>query len=74
LGQPATETVVPRTILERESLAGLRDRVERDYLLHHLRRLGGDTRALARHLGLERQQLYRRARRLGIRFSEEKGK
>ena len=73
-GEAPAETVVPTTILERESLAALRERLEREYLVHHLRRLSGDTRALARHLGLERQQLYRRARRLGIRFSEEKGK
>jgi DNA-binding NtrC family response regulator/tetratricopeptide (TPR) repeat protein len=73
-GESAAETVVPRTILERESLNTLRERLEREYLLHHLHRLRGNTRALARLLGLERQQLYRRARRLGIRFSEKKGK
>ncbi len=42
--------------------------LERDYMLFHLERLGGDTRALCRFLGFSRQQLYRRCARLGIKL------
>jgi DNA-binding NtrC family response regulator/tetratricopeptide (TPR) repeat protein len=67
-----TESLVPRRLLERESLAEIRRRVDRDYILHHFRRLQGDTRALAAFLDLSRKQLYRNCARLGIRLQEER--
>ena len=48
------------------SLPELRTELERDYVVFHLERLGGDTRALSELLGISRQQLYRRCRRLGV--------
>ena len=53
-------------------LAPLRNRVEREYLLHHLRRFGGDARALSEFLGYTRKYLYRRLKTLGIRLKEER--
>jgi DNA-binding NtrC family response regulator/tetratricopeptide (TPR) repeat protein len=58
----------PRSLIARGSLEDLQGLLERDWILHHLERLGGDTTALARLLGLGRRQLYRRLRRLGIRL------
>ena len=60
LADPETTTLFPRNILGREDLPSLKDRLEREYLLHHLRRLSGDTRALREFLGLGPRQLYRR--------------
>jgi two-component system nitrogen regulation response regulator NtrX len=61
-------SVFPRSLLHGQPLSRLKDRLERDYVLYHLSRLGGDTTALSRFLGLSRQQFYRRSRRLGIRL------
>jgi DNA-binding NtrC family response regulator len=56
------------------ALGTLKERLERDYILHHYRRLLGETGALCRFLGLSPRQLYRRAERLAISFREEKKK
>jgi DNA-binding NtrC family response regulator len=56
----------------REVLPALKDRVEREYLLHHLRRFKGDARALSSFLGYSRKYLYRRLKALGIRLKEER--
>jgi DNA-binding NtrC family response regulator/tetratricopeptide (TPR) repeat protein len=69
---PAGAPLFPRQLLDKEPLAALQDQVERDYLLHHLRRLGGDSAALSRFMGLGRQQLYRRLRRLGVKLRAER--
>jgi DNA-binding NtrC family response regulator len=60
--------------LDRTDLVSLKGRLERDYILHHLERLDGDTTALSRHLGISRLQLYRRCHRLGIRLRERRKK
>jgi DNA-binding NtrC family response regulator len=82
LGDPDTTTsssspsgaIFPGACLEREGLDDLKRRLERDYIVHHFRRLGGDTEALARFLGLGWRQLFRRCRRLGISFRKEKAR
>ena len=61
----------PRNLLNQGSLPALQESLEREFVLHHLQRLGRDTTALSRFLGLSRQQLYRRLRRLGIRLREK---
>ena len=63
----------PRSLITRGSLEDLQGLLERDYLLYHLERLGGDTTALARLLCLGRRQLYRRLRRLGIHLRGREG-
>ena len=70
--EPETTSLVPRKLLAREVLPALKDRVEREYLLHHLRRFGGDARALSEFLGYTRKYLYRRLKTLGIRLKEER--
>jgi DNA-binding NtrC family response regulator/tetratricopeptide (TPR) repeat protein len=76
LGEPDTTTtsIVPRSRLDRDPLPVLQDRVARDYMLHHFRRLRGDAAALGAFLGLRRRQLYRRLERLGISLKEERAK
>ncbi|MBI4603011.1 MAG: sigma 54-interacting transcriptional regulator [Planctomycetes bacterium] len=66
-----TTTFFPRNLLAQEALPALKERLERDYIVHHLRRLEGDTDALCRFLGIRRRQLYRRCERLGIRLRPE---
>jgi DNA-binding NtrC family response regulator len=67
---PKTSTFFPRNLLVDDPLPALQERLERDYILYHLRRLDGDTRALSRFLGLSRRQFYRRCARHGIRLRE----
>ena len=55
-------------LLAREELPRLKERLEREYIVFHYRRLGRDSKALCRFLSLERRQLYRRLERLGIRL------
>jgi DNA-binding NtrC family response regulator/tetratricopeptide (TPR) repeat protein len=69
-----TAAVFPRRLLDREDLPGLHERLERDFLVHHFRRLGGSTEGLCRFLGLGPRQLYRRCERLGISLREEKAR
>ncbi len=59
-------------MLARAELAELKDRLERDYIIYHCRRLEGDTEALRKHLRLSRRQLYRRCARLGITLRAER--
>jgi len=67
-----TESLVPGAVLSREPLPALKERLERDYILHHFRRLRGDAAALRGFLGLSAAQLYRRCGRLGIRLRRER--
>jgi DNA-binding NtrC family response regulator len=67
-----TATVLPRNLLAQESLPALKKRLERDYLAHHFRRVGGEATALARFLAVTRRQLYRRCERLGFNLREER--
>jgi DNA-binding NtrC family response regulator len=71
--EPKTSTIFPRNLLARDSFVSLRDQLERDYLVHHLRRLGGNTAALCKFLGVGRRQLYRRCSRLGIALRDAIG-
>jgi two-component system NtrC family response regulator len=72
LNEPGTRTIFPRNLLAVETLPSLRERLDRDYLVHHYRRLQGDSQALCAFLGLGRRQLYRWCARLGIRLREER--
>ena len=67
---PRTSTVFPRSLLAEQGLPALKERLERDYIVHHFRRLAGDTDALACFLGLRRRQLYRRCERLKLRLRD----
>ena len=72
-GEPAVlRTVVPDNVLAHESLSALKDRVEREYIVYHFRRLNGDTRTLSEFLRIGRQHLYKRCRQLGIRLWDER--
>ena len=53
-------------------LPALKERLEREYILFHLRKLHGDTKGVSRLLGISRKQFYRRCRALGIRLREVK--
>jgi len=64
--------VFPRNLLAQKDLAPLRERLERDYVLYHLRRLHARLDALGEFLKLGRRQLYRLLRRLGISIREER--
>ncbi|MCZ6793425.1 MAG: sigma 54-interacting transcriptional regulator [Planctomycetota bacterium] len=66
--------VVSPDFMARESLPELKNRVEREYLLYHFRRLHGDTLELSRFVGISRQHLYKRCRQLGIRLWRERQK
>jgi transcriptional regulator with PAS, ATPase and Fis domain len=72
LGGEAPRDLLPRNVLLGESLTDIRDRIEREYLVCHFRRLGGDTAALCRFLAISRRQLYRRCVRLRIRLRRER--
>jgi len=74
LGDPDTSTFFSRNFLAAERLSVLKDRLERDYMVHHFRRLGGSTSGLCALLGLNRRQLYNRLKRLGISLRLEKSK
>ncbi len=74
LGDPETTTVFPRNLLAGETLPGLQERLERDYLVYHIRRLKFETQALCRFLRLGRRQFYRRLERLRISLRKERQK
>jgi DNA-binding NtrC family response regulator/serine/threonine protein kinase/tetratricopeptide (TPR) repeat protein len=61
-----TSILFPHHLLRSERLPELQQRLEREYLLFHLRRVEGDLNALETFLGSSRRQLYRRCERLGI--------
>src|SRR5262249_49565272 len=69
---PRTATIFPRNLLAKEALPALQKQLERDYLVYHFRRLGGNTHALCRFPGIRSRQLYRRCDRLGIHLRAEK--
>ncbi|MBI4606356.1 MAG: sigma-54-dependent Fis family transcriptional regulator, partial [Planctomycetes bacterium] len=70
LAPPETTAGFPRGLFARESLSALKRRLEREYLLHHVRRLHGDPRALGELLRLKRRQLYRLLGRAGVSLRE----
>ena len=70
LGRPETTSYYPAHLLGGDSLPTLKHRLERDFVVHHFRRLGNRTTALGTFLGLSRRQLFRVAVRLGIRFRD----
>jgi DNA-binding NtrC family response regulator/serine/threonine protein kinase/tetratricopeptide (TPR) repeat protein len=74
LGRHQTTTFFPRPLLLGRDLPALKTRLERDYLLQHLRRLQGDPGALCLFLGVRRRQLYRRLERFGISLRRERKK
>ncbi|MGE5813187.1 MAG: sigma-54-dependent transcriptional regulator [Acidobacteriota bacterium] len=61
LGAPAQGSIVPQG-----SLREARRQFERDYIAAVLRRFDGRVAAAARALGIQRTNLYRKARQLGI--------
>ena len=71
---PAPVGAFPEELMGSERLESLKDRLEREYTLHHLKRLGGDMTALSRFLGLSPKHCYRRLRELGISLREERRK
>jgi len=50
-------------------LRDARERFERQYFLHHIRREDGNMSRVADRVGLERTHLYRKLKQLGIRPS-----
>src|SRR5262249_45248867 len=48
--EPKTATIFPRNLLARTELETLKDRLERDYIVYHYRRLQGDTKVLREFL------------------------
>jgi two-component system nitrogen regulation response regulator NtrX len=64
----------PGHLLRGDGLDELKDRLERDYIVHHFRQLLGSTQRLCRFLRLGRRQLFRRCERLGISLKEERRK
>jgi DNA-binding NtrC family response regulator/tetratricopeptide (TPR) repeat protein len=60
------ETRFSKELLATKALSELKQELEREYLLYHLRRLGGSTQKLSEFLGVGRKYLYRRLRLLGI--------
>jgi DNA-binding NtrC family response regulator len=73
LADPETGTTLfPAHLLSQERLRPLKRRLERDYIVFHLRRLRGDSAALCRFLGLSPRQLYRRTSELKIDLRRER--
>ncbi len=71
-GERHTTSIFPPSLLDRETLPSLKDRLERDYIVYHFRRLEGSTTRLCEFLELGRRQLYRRCERLGISLRAER--
>ena len=68
--EPESTTVFPRELFGAETLAALKRHLERDYLLHHVRRLRGDPGVLCDYLHHKRRQLYRLLQRAGVSLRE----
>ena len=64
--------VFPGNLLAGRSFDDLKERLEREYVQYHLRRLCGDADALCAFLQLGRRQLYRRLERLGLSLRSER--
>ena len=71
-GERHTTSIFPPGLLDRETLPSLKDRLERDYIVYHFRRLEGSTTRLCEFLELGRRQLYRRCERLGVSLRAER--
>ena len=67
-----SKLVFSKSLLSRKPLPDLIFQLEKDYLVHHLRQCGGDTRALCDFLHVTRRHLYRRFQRLGVKVREVK--
>ncbi|HVR74285.1 MAG TPA: sigma 54-interacting transcriptional regulator [Planctomycetota bacterium] len=61
-------TLFPPGLFAEKSLEDLKNVLEREYLGHLLQRLGGDTTAASRLLGVTRKHFYRRCRQVGLRL------
>ena len=64
---PAASSFPPE-LLGAKNLEELRQQLDREYILFHLDRLEGDTRALSALLGITRKQLYRRLSAAGVQL------
>lgn len=62
------DRVFSRDLLARGTFVELKNSLEREYLLYHMERFGGDTVRACRFLGVTRKHLYRRLAQLGIRL------
>ena len=67
-GEGASEAVFSHDLLARGTFVELKNSLEREYLLYHMGRFGGDTVRASRFLGVTRKHLYRRLTQLGIRL------
>ncbi len=65
LGAQAESEAYPEALFEMP-LRAARDRFEKAYLEHHLRRVGGNVSDLAQVVEMERTHLYRKLKGLGI--------
>ena len=66
------EAMFPVALLSSRKLDELRERLEREYILYHFRRLRGRTPELWALLGVGERHFYRICRRLGIRLRDER--
>ena len=64
--------LLTQDLLARADLGELKERIEREYVTFHLRRLRGDLDELSRFLGISVKHCYRRCRSLGIRVRQER--
>lgn len=62
----------PRGILSAGDLGDFNKTFEREYVVFHLDRLQGDTKAPSEFFGATRVQLYRRCHRLGVKLRERR--
>ena len=62
----ALPSLLPPTVLDASPLGELKERVEREFLQHHLQRLRGHVQALSEFLGVTPKHCYRRLKQLGI--------
>ncbi|MEM7233227.1 MAG: sigma 54-interacting transcriptional regulator, partial [Planctomycetota bacterium] len=69
----ATQSWFPQGVLATHDIDELRERLEREFIVFHFRRLG-NVEALESFLGISRRQLYRRCERLGISLRAERKK
>ena len=69
------ESILNRTLLtqmeqpEESSLQEARERFERDFILQKLMEYKGNVSLAAQALGIERSNLYRKIKQLGIQYS-----
>lgn len=63
---PSAEAPLLPTLMENEGIENFLDHMEREYLLHHLRKHGFNVSRTAEALGMQRTALHSRMKRLGI--------